>query len=144
MNSNQTVKERLKIFISYLGIGQSKFEQEVGLSNAYVNNIRVSIQPKTLEKIVRRYPELSRAWLLTGDGDMLRPSDVDATSQAQSATENADQRQQGNGNSNTQNVSGDPKNLTEALKIINDLSKKNQEMTERLFVIVERLLDKQL
>lgn len=71
MTDNKTVKERLKEFINYIGIGQTKFEANCGLSNGYVNNIRVSIQPKTLQKIALSYPDLNRAWLLTGEGEMI-------------------------------------------------------------------------
>ena len=38
MTDNQSVKDRLKIYIKYLGIGQSKFEKQCNLSNGYINN----------------------------------------------------------------------------------------------------------
>lgn len=66
-----TVKDRLKDFLAYKRIGQSKFAISCGLSTGFVNNIVNSIQPKTLEKISLQYPELSTAWLLTGEGEML-------------------------------------------------------------------------
>jgi len=66
------IKERLKTFISYLNMGQARFERECGLANGYVNNIRQSITPEKLQKIALRYPELNTGWLMTGEGDMLR------------------------------------------------------------------------
>lgn len=72
MVENQNVKNRLISFIKYLGIGQGKFEKECGLGNGYVNNIRVSITPNKLQSISLRYPELNQAWLLTGEGEMLK------------------------------------------------------------------------
>ncbi len=66
------VKQRLVQFLAYLNIGQKAFAKSVGLSDGFVNAIRVSIQPKTLDKISVRYPELNTAWLLTGEGEMLR------------------------------------------------------------------------
>jgi hypothetical protein len=42
------------------------------LSNGYINNIRVSIQPKTLDKIIAHYPELNIEWLITGQGEMIK------------------------------------------------------------------------
>lgn len=72
MTEIKTVKERLKEFINYIGINQHKFETCCGLSNGYVNNIRVSIQPKTLQRIALSFPNLNQAWLLTGEGEMLK------------------------------------------------------------------------
>ena len=70
------VKQRLIEYLSYLGIGQKAFAEHVGLSAGFVNSIRVSIQPKTLEKISDVYPELNTSWLLTGEGDMLRSNSI--------------------------------------------------------------------
>lgn len=67
-----SVKQRLIEFIKYKNIGQKKFAQTVGVSDGYVNAIRVSIQPNTLHKIVMHYPELNTGWLLTGEGEMLK------------------------------------------------------------------------
>lgn len=67
-----TVKERLIDFLKYKKIGQKKFAQEIGMSDGYVNAIRKSIQPDTLNKIAMCFPELNTAWLLTGEGAMLR------------------------------------------------------------------------
>lgn len=67
-----TVKERLICFIKSNHLGQGAFEKLVGLSNGYVNNIRVSIQPDKLQKIALKFPELNTGWLLTGEGEMLR------------------------------------------------------------------------
>lgn len=71
-----TVKERLIKFIKYKNLSQKRFEESVGLSNGYVNNIRKSITVEKLQKIALQYPELNKAWLLTGDGSMLNTSDV--------------------------------------------------------------------
>lgn len=67
-----SVKERLKLFIAHKGIGQKKFANSCGLSDGFVNNIVNSIQPKTMDRITMQYPELNPAWLLTGEGEMLR------------------------------------------------------------------------
>lgn len=67
----QTVKERLRIFIDYLNISTHKFEKNCGLPNAYVSNIRVSITDDKLAKIAERYPQLNKSWLIMGKGDML-------------------------------------------------------------------------
>ena len=69
---NSTVKERLLLFLKSQGISQRTFTKTVGLSPAFVNSIRVSIQPKTVEKICKCYTQLNSSWLLTGEGEMLK------------------------------------------------------------------------
>lgn len=69
-----TVKERLIRFIKYNGLSQKKFEESVGLSNGYVNNISKGIGADKLQKILYVYPALNQTWLLTGEGEMLRDS----------------------------------------------------------------------
>ena len=71
MTENQTVKDRIKFFINYLGIGQSKFEKECNLSNGYINNLKGNIGTSKLEYILKAYPELNINWLVYGDGEML-------------------------------------------------------------------------
>ena len=74
MIENQTVKDRLKDFIKYLGIGQSKFEKKCNLSNGYINNSKGNFGASKLEYILKLHPELNREWLLYGEGDMLKSS----------------------------------------------------------------------
>lgn len=69
-----TVKQRLIEFLKYKKIGQKKFAELIGVSSGYVNAIRVSIQPDTIHKISMQFPELNAGWLLTGEGEMLKPT----------------------------------------------------------------------
>ncbi len=39
MQNNTTLKERLAEFLAYLGIGQAKFAEAVGVSKAFANNV---------------------------------------------------------------------------------------------------------
>lgn len=71
-----TVKERLILFLKYKEIGQKKFADTVGLSAGYVNAIRNSIQPATLDRISMHFPELNTGWLLTGEGEMLKDNRI--------------------------------------------------------------------
>jgi len=66
------MKKRLIEFLSYLGIGQTKFEEKVGLSRGLINNIKGEISLKTINKIVSAYPEINKEWLISGEGDMLK------------------------------------------------------------------------
>ncbi len=72
-----SVKERLKAYLSYKKIGQAKFAQAAGLSRSFVNNIVNSIQPSTLERITKQFPDLSKSWLLTGEGEMLNAQPIE-------------------------------------------------------------------
>lgn len=72
MSENQTIKDRIKIFINYLGIGQSKFEKECNLSNGYINNLKGNIGTSKLEYILKTHPELNINWLVYGEGEMLK------------------------------------------------------------------------
>ena len=66
------IKKRVLALVSHFSSNNKKaFEQEVGLSNGFVNNIKMTIHPKSSEKILRRHPEVNRNWLLFGEGEML-------------------------------------------------------------------------
>ena len=65
------MKERLIEFLAYLGIGQTKFEEKVGLSRGFVNTLKNNPTVKTLDKIAAAYPELNMNWLRIGEGNML-------------------------------------------------------------------------
>lgn len=67
-----SVKQRLVKFINAKGLTKQRFERLVGLSNGYVANIQKSITHKKLEDISRVFPDLNPAWLLVGEGPMLR------------------------------------------------------------------------
>ena len=69
-----SVKNRLIDFLKYKGISQSKFEQQCGISNGYVNNIRKGIKSEMFDKkIAPIFTELSKTWLLLGEGSMIVP-----------------------------------------------------------------------
>lgn len=70
-----TVKERLKEFIKYLGISEREFCRRVGVGSAYIQSIRKSIMPDTLQQIAIHFPQLNPIWLMMGDGEMLLPEE---------------------------------------------------------------------
>ena len=74
------VKSRLKAFLSYKNLGQKAFEEYCGLANGYVNNIRRSITPSKIQQIALHFPELNTGWLLTGEGQMLKPQSANSVS----------------------------------------------------------------
>lgn len=74
MGYYSAVKERVISFIKSEGISTSAFEKSSGLSNGFVKNIGKSIGMDKLEKILKSYPNLNGVWLMTGEGEMLKPS----------------------------------------------------------------------
>ena len=67
-----TVKQRIIEFIKYKGIGQTKFEKAVGLSNGYLNQLRHAPSYEKIQMIIGAFPDLNEVWLLTGEGEMLK------------------------------------------------------------------------
>lgn len=65
-----TVKERLLAFLREQRIPQSEFCRKLGVAPTYIGVIRKSIPAEKINRIIQLYPELSRDWLLFGEGDM--------------------------------------------------------------------------
>jgi phage repressor protein C with HTH and peptisase S24 domain len=69
-----SIKTRLIEFIDFMAINPKTFEVTAGLGNGFVNNAGDSVRRVSLEKISKAYPQLNTAWLLTGEGNMLKPT----------------------------------------------------------------------
>ncbi len=69
-----TFRERINELISWLKISRAEFERRAGLSNGYTRNLGGVPGAEKLEAILRAFPEVSRALLLTGEGEMLKNS----------------------------------------------------------------------
>lgn len=65
------VKERLLSFIKYKGMSNLAFEKQCGLSNGYLRNFKGNLGNDKLANILTAFPELSKEWLLYGEGSML-------------------------------------------------------------------------
>ena len=118
------MKDRLIIFLEYLGIGQNKFAQNVGLSAGYVNNLGENISSRSLNKILNVYPQLNEKWLLTGKGEMIKPINT--------------QKAKGNNsiNSNINNIEGNVtishKDFSNLLELQKGYQEVQKELNERL------------
>jgi transcriptional regulator with XRE-family HTH domain len=75
---NQSVKERLKLFLKDGNIKGIDFCEKIGVSSGFISGMRESIQPDKIRKIVINYPALSIEWLLTGEGNMLKSETSEA------------------------------------------------------------------
>ena len=84
-NKNTTtsmdLRERMAKLLEYSGLSASAFGKEIGVKTKQaiyelLKGNTKSVSPSMASKIVSRYPEISHAWLLTGEGDMLNLSSV--------------------------------------------------------------------
>ena len=72
-----SIQERFQTFISYKHLSKRKFQDSIGVSNSYIQNIVNGISDDVLNSIMKKYPELNTDWLLTGNGKMLLSPMVD-------------------------------------------------------------------
>lgn len=66
------IKERFDAFIKYKSLSRRKFQDAIGVSNSYIQNISKGVSREVLNRISIQYPELDTNWLLTGVGEMLQ------------------------------------------------------------------------
>jgi len=74
-----SVKERIMAFVKSQRISNSEFCRTIGVSNAFISSMRVSLQPDKIESIALNYPQLNVDWLLTGEGQMLKSESTNPT-----------------------------------------------------------------
>ena len=65
-----TVKGRLLAYLKEQRIPQTEFCRKLGVAPTYIGVIRKSIPAEKINRIVTLYPNLSRDWLLYGEGEM--------------------------------------------------------------------------
>jgi hypothetical protein len=75
----KTNTERVKEFLDRFSIDEAVFNKKAELGNAAVsNNIKNKgkFSDKSLEKILRNYPEIRKEWLYWGAGEMLYSDEI--------------------------------------------------------------------
>lgn len=125
---NETVKQRLLLFIKEKGLSQKRFEETVHISNGYVNNLKASPSSTIIQKILYAFPELSQSWLLTGEGPML----VSSSEPPASSVVNGSHGSQAVGNG-ARAVNG------EGVKECLEIMRRQQESISKLVETVTRL-----
>lgn len=86
------MREKISRFVQYLeykGINDNQATIDCGLSNGLIGQARSGksdLGPKTIEKILNVYQDLSKVWLLTGEGNMLLESENPATDKPMEST----------------------------------------------------------
>lgn len=68
----ETIKSRVYAFLEHIGMPVSRFEEKCGLSNGYISSMRKGFGANKLNNVLNEFPELSRDWLLFGEGEMLK------------------------------------------------------------------------
>lgn len=79
------IKDRLLEFVAYTKLSKRKFQEKIGVSNSYIQNISEGIGADVLNRITIQFPELNNVWLLTGEGSMLK-TDQELSSSSESET----------------------------------------------------------
>lgn len=72
----EQLKDRLIKFIEYKNMSKRQFLLSCGFSEGYLSSMSKGISYDAIDKIKEKYPELSMPWLVLGEGNMLRESDV--------------------------------------------------------------------
>lgn len=69
-----TTKERLKFYLEQKGISNSQFYSDLGIKRGLLDadKLKATIADPIIAKILVIYTDLNIAWLLTGEGPMLR------------------------------------------------------------------------
>ncbi|MCQ2105897.1 MAG: DUF3450 domain-containing protein [Fibrobacter sp.] len=86
--------------MKFKGLNDNKVTKECGLSVGALGQARkgkCDLGKKTIEKILIKYQDLSRVWLLTGEGDMLVPQAQIVNSNVKGSTINAKNYNVGSG-----------------------------------------------
>lgn len=123
----ETIKERVIKIAKHKGLTQSGLERECNLSNGYIRNIRATPSQKIIDRILKRFPDISLRWLLNGVGDMCCSDISDEELQRQVDEANArGQHIGGNSSHNTQTMT---ENNDVVIGMLRDqLAEKNEEI----------------
>lgn len=123
----ETIKERVIKIAKHKGLTQSGLERECNLSNGYIRNIRATPSQKIIDRILKRFPDISLRWLLNGVGDMCCSDISDEELQRQVDEANArGQHIGGNSSHNTQTMTENNDVIIGMLR--DQLAEKNEEI----------------
>lgn len=134
--------QRLEQLLSHLGLTRTALADKIGVKVYKLNDISRGqtkrIPSDVLAGINKEFPNISKQWLLTGEGDMLTSRDTTVTGSG-----NAVNTVTGNGNKVSANVAGDFADLaskfSEALKTSQEQLSSSQCQIDRLIKVIEKL-----
>lgn len=123
----ETIKERVIKIAKHKGLTQSGLERECNLSNGYIRNIRATPSQKIIDRILKRFPDISLRWLLNGVGDMCC-SDI-SDEELQRQVDEANARGQHTGDNSSHNTQTMTENNDVVIGMLRDqLAEKNEEI----------------
>ena len=70
--------KRFSSYMEYKGLNDNVVTSECGLSQGLIGQARrgkSDLGKKTIDKLLNKYQDLNRYWLLTGAGDMLKENE---------------------------------------------------------------------
>lgn len=127
-----TDSERIRELKKFTGLNFSKLAEEIGLNTVQtlydIKNGKCGISKEVAKKIQERYLNISIAWLLTGEGEMLVDNQVIQNNQ------NGD-----NIHGHSVTVNNTEKDYLEIIKTQADQLSKSQDQIDRLISIIETM-----
>lgn len=127
----EKIKETSQIIeeiLDYYRINSRNFAEKIGTSPTQIYDLQKKkiqkLSPAMIEKIVAAYPEIQRVYLMTGEGDMLRPGAI----------------QHNNGNQNCTITNVD--NSTSSSEEISELRSQLKDANETIHALTSMLSNK--
>lgn len=135
------LKERIAALLKYTSLTASAFARRIDVKTTQAVYDLLGGKTRTLSadifnKITSCYPEISIEWLVTGDGEMLRPAQVVGDNNSGTVIGG-----DANGNENSFNSDG-TSFAAQAFAAINEQCKlvaRSQEHINRLLTIIEKM-----
>lgn len=75
-DTDKSIKDRLVQYLKYKNITSQQLEASLGYSEGFVDSINDKTHQYKIDKMLYHYPDLNKAWLLTGEGDMLQKNEA--------------------------------------------------------------------
>lgn len=139
--------DRFLQYIEYKGVTENKATVDCDLSKGLLGQAKSGksdLGNKTIEKVLNFYQDLSRVWLLTGEGEMLK-SETTQNSRGDNTIQvsgtNVDLRninQSKGGGGDAQRV----KELEQRIEELTEDKRRLQEMVDKMQLQISKLLEK--
>lgn len=139
--------DRFLQYLEYKGVTENKATVDCELSKGLLGQAKSGksdLGNKTIEKVLSFYQDLSRVWLLTGEGEMLK-SDVSQTSKGDNTIQVSGNNVDMRNINQSKGGGGDAKRIKELEQRIEELTedkRRLQEMVDKMQQQITKLLEK--